>query len=117
MNYLKMKVVGFDNLKGAIQLKFSSDLAEKNIDEYPSYDFNIVEMNDEVVLDDILKALAQNGWNIAFQQEVAEQTAKDNQKIKQYQSIINEEFKFSYDDLYATPAAEEQPMTEGLMVI
>ena len=117
MNYLRMKVVGFDVQKGAIQLKFASDLAEKSIDEYPSYDFNIVEMDVDVSLDDILKALAQNGWNIAFQQEVAETSAKDNEKIKQYQQIIDEQFEFSYDDLYATPAAEEQPFTEGLMVI
>jgi hypothetical protein len=117
MNSLKMKIVGFDENKSTLLVKFASDLAEKPIEDYDFHYFNVVENDDGVVLDDILKALAQNGWNIALQQEIAEQTSKDNEKVQLYKALVDKEFDFTADDLFATPAAEEQPITEGLMVI
>jgi len=117
MNSIKMKIVGFDRLKSAVQIKFCSDLAEKNIEEYPTYDFNVVETDNSVTQKQVLKALASTGWNIALQQEIAEQIAKNSKKVAEYESLISQEFLFSEDDLYAIEASEEQPTTEGLMII
>ena len=119
MNSLKMKIVGFDTLKGAVQIKFASDLADKAIDEYPSYDFNVVENDDSVILDDVLKALAQNGWSIALQQEIAETISKDNKKIELYKTVIGQEFVFTEDIFMPTtcPTAENQPLSTGLVII
>jgi hypothetical protein len=120
MQSLQMKVVGFDVLNGTILIKFAGDTAEKSIDEYPSHQFNVVEDNKNVTLDEVLKALAQTGWNIAFQQEVAEQTAKDNEKVALYKSLIGSAYVFTGEELFSTPQAcpsENQPSTKGLMVI
>ena len=117
MNSLRMKVVGFDVLKSTLQIKFASDLAEKSIDEYETHLFNVVQEDGQVTNDQILKALAQNGWNIALQQEIAEQTAKDNEKVAQYKSYIGKEYNYTYSELYSTQAAEDQPLSQGLMII
>ena len=119
MNSLRMKVVGFDVVKSTLQIKFASDLAEKPIDEYETHLFNVVQEG-AVTNEDIIKALAQNGWNIALQQEVAEQIGKDNQKVNQYKSYIGKEFEYTADELFnlqPTMAAEDQPLSQGLMVI
>ena len=119
MNALKMKVVGFDVVKSTLQIKFASDLAEKSIDEYEAHLFNVVQDGD-VTNEEIIKALAQNGWNIALQQEIAEQTAKDNEKVFQYKSYVGKEFEYTVDELFnpqPTIPAEEQPISTGLMVI
>jgi hypothetical protein len=119
MNFLKMKVVGFDDLKGTLQIKFASDLAEKPIDEYETHLFNVVQES-EVSNEDIVKALAQNGWNIALQQEIAEENAKDNQKIAQYKNYVGLEFEYNFEELFnsqPTIPAEEQPLSTGLMII
>lgn len=120
MNELKMKIVGFDVIKSTLQIKFASDLAEKPIDDYETHLFNVVQENDEVTDNQILKALAQNGWNIALQQEIAEQTAKDNTKITQYKRYVGQEFNYSIEELFApepTIPAEDQPISQGLMII
>jgi hypothetical protein len=120
MNSLKMKIVGFDTIKSALSIKFASDLAEKNIDEYESHLFNVVQENEEITNDEILKALAQNGWNIALQQEIAEQIAKDNKKINQYKNYVGEEFEYTIEELFGPQnivAAEDQPLSQGLMII
>ena len=120
MNSIRMKVVGFDVIKSTLQIKFASDLAEKPIDDYEAHLFNVVQENNEVTDNQILKALAQNGWNIALQQEIAEQIAKDNEKISQYKTYVGKEFNFTAGDLFApgpTIPAEDQPLSEGLMVI
>lgn len=115
-----MKVVGFDVLNGSLWIKFAGDTAEKSIDDYPAHQFNVVEEHENVTLNEVLKALAQTGWNIAFQQEVAEQTAKDNYKVEMYQSLVGSAYVFTGDELFSTPQAcpsENQPTTKGLMVI
>jgi hypothetical protein len=120
MNSLKMKVVGFDIIKSTLQIKFASDLAEKPIDEYETHLFSVVQEDNAVTDEQILQALAQNGWNIALQQEIAEQTAKDNQKVDQYKSYVGKEFSYTAEELFAPQAcqaAEEQPLSQGLMVI
>jgi hypothetical protein len=114
-----MKIVGYDILKSTLQIKFCSDLAEKSIDEYETHLFNVVQES-EVSDKEILKALAQNGWNIALQQEIAEQTAKDNEKVTQYTSYVGKEFDYSALELFTpepTIPAEDQPLSIGLMVI
>jgi hypothetical protein len=120
MQSLQMKIAGFDVLNGTILIKFAADTAEKLIDDYPSHQFNVVEENENVKLEEVLKALAQTGWNIAFQQEVAEQTAKDNEKIALYQSLIGSFYVYTGEELFAPPKScpsENQPSTQGLMVI
>ena len=115
-----MKFVGFNIIKSTIQIKFASDLAEKSIDEYDYHEFNVVELHDNVQIDEILKSLALAGWNIALQQEIAEQTAKNNEKVNLYKSFINQEFTFSEESLFAPPeckVSEKQPLSTGLMVI
>lgn len=115
-----MKIVGFDTIKSTIKIKFASDLAEKSIDEYDWHEFNIVELNENVTENEILKALAQNGWNIALQQEIAEQTAKNSKKVAYYKSLEGTNFKYSAEELFASEvcqAAEDQPLSTGLMVI
>lgn len=119
VNSLRMKVVGFDVIKSSLEIKFASDLAEKPIEEYETHLFNVVQEN-EVTDEDILKALAQNGWNIALQQEIAEQTAKDNKKVAQYKNYVGKEFSYTTEELFAPQAcqaAEDQPLSQGLMVI
>ena len=120
MNSLIMKVVGFDVIKSTLQIKFASDLAEKPIEEYETHLFNVVQENNQVTDSEILKALAQNGWNIALQQEIAEHIAKDNEKVNQYKSYVGQEILFTQEELFAPEAAvasENQPITQGLMVI
>jgi hypothetical protein len=115
-----MKIVGYDILKSTLQIKFASDLAEKPIDEYETHLFNVVQENDTVTDNEILKALAQNGWDIALQQEIAEQTARDNKKVSQYKSYVGKEFTYSSTEIFMpeqTIAAEDQPLSQGLMVI
>jgi len=119
VNSLRMKVVGFDVIKSTLQIKFASDLAEKPIDDYEAHLFNVVQKGD-VTNEQIIKALAQNGWNIALQQEIAEQTAKDNEKVSQYKNYIGQEFNYTIEELFApepTIPAEDQPLSQGLMVI
>ena len=119
MNALKMKIVGYDILKSTLQIKFASDLAEKTIDEYETHLFNVVQDGD-VTNEQIIKALAQNGWNIALQQEIAEQTAKDNEKVSQYKKYVGQEFNYTAEELFnpqPTIPAEDQPISTGLMVI
>ena len=114
-----MKVVGFDVVKSTLQIKFASDLAEKPIDDYEAHLFNVVQEGD-VTNEEIIRALAQNGWNIALQQEIAEQTAKDNQKVSQYKSYVNQEFEYTEEELFTlrpTIPSEDQPISTGLMVI
>ena len=117
MNSLKMKVVGFDIIKSTLQIKFCSNLAEKPIDEYETHLFNVVQEDSAVTNEQILKALAQNGWNIALQQEIAEQTAKNNTLVSQYKSYIGKEIEYTSEELFATEASEDQPLSQGLMVI
>jgi len=119
MNSLKMKVVGFDVVKSTLQIKFASDLAEKPIDEYETHLFNVVQEG-PVTNENIIQALAQNGWNIALQQEIAEQTAKDNQKVIQYKGYVGREFEYTAEELFSpkpTIPAEDQPLSTGLMII
>jgi hypothetical protein len=114
-----MKVVGFDIIKSTLEIKFASDLAEKPIDEYETHLFNVVQEGD-VTNEEIIKALAKNGWNIALQQEIAEQTAKDNEKVIQYKSYVGQEFEYTAEELFnpqPTVPAEDQPISTGLMVI
>ena len=114
-----MKIVGFDVIKSTLQIKFASNLAEKPIDEYEAHLFNVIQDGD-VTNEEIIKALAQNGWNIALQQELAEQIAKDNQKVSQYKSYIGQEFEYTAEELFnpqPTVPAEDQPISTGLMVI
>ena len=120
MQSLQMKIDGFDVLNGTILIKFAGDTAEKPIDDYPAHQFNVVEENENVNLEEVLKALAQTGWNIAFQQEVAEQIAKDNEKIVLYQSLVGSSYVYTGEELFAPPQAcpaNNQPSTQGLMVI
>lgn len=115
-----MKIVGFDTIKSTLKIKFASDLAEKSIDEYDWHEFNVIELNEDVTEKQVLKALAQNGWNIALQQEIAEQTAKNSKKVAYYKSLENTNFKYSAEELFepeACQAAEDQPLSQGLMVI
>jgi hypothetical protein len=119
VDLLKMKVVGFDAVKSTLQIKFASDLAEKPIDEYESHLFNVVQ-DGNATNEEIIKALAQNGWNIALQQEIAEQISKDNEKVSQYQSYVGKEFEYTADELFnpqPTIPAEDQPISTGLMII
>jgi hypothetical protein len=119
VNSLRMKVVGFDVIKSTLEIKFASDLAEKPIDEYETHLFNVVQEGN-VSNEEILKALAQNGWNIALQQEIAEQLAKDNEKVAQYKSYVGKELTYTTEELFnprPTIPAEDQPLSEGLMVI
>lgn len=117
MQSLKMKIVGFNTLDGTLHIKFAGDTAEKSIDDYPTHNFNVQTANDNVTLDDVLKALAQTGWQAALQQEIAEQTAKDNEAIAIYNSLVGNEFVFTGDELFAQEASENQPTTQGLMII
>ena len=117
MNKLTMKIVGFDILTSSLHIKFASDLAEKDIEEYPYHAFNVVEMNEQVTQEEVLSALAVNGWYIALQQDVAEDIARNSTKITEYQGLIGTEFGFTGEDLFALQAAENQPQVEGLMVI
>jgi hypothetical protein len=120
MDSLKMKVVGFDTIKSTLQIKFCSNLSEKSIDEYETHLFNVVQENESVTNEDIIKALAKNGWNIALQQEIAEQIAKDNEKITQYKSYVGEEFEYTANELFnaqPTDPAKDQPLSQGLMII
>jgi hypothetical protein len=120
MKSLKMKIVDFDAINSTLYIKFASDLAEKPIDKYEAHKFNVMEQGDDVELRDIVKALAQNGWNIALQQELAEQNAKDNEKVQKYKSLVNEEFDYLAEELFfsePTVPAKDQPLSEGLMVI
>ena len=117
MQQLKMKIVGFDKLKSTLQIKFSSENAEKDIEEYPYHEFNVVEMHENITQEEVLKALALNGWNIALQQDIAEETARNSQKVAEYQSLIGEEFTYTDEDLFAVVPSERQPETENLMVI
>jgi len=120
VNSLRMKVVGFDKLKSTLQIKFASDLADKSIEEYETHLFNVVELDESVTNNTILKALAHNGWNIALQQEIAEQTAKDNKKVSQYTGYVGQEFTYSFEELFSpdpTLPAEDQPLSTGLMII
>lgn len=119
MDSLKIKIVGYDVIKSSLQIKFASNLAEKPIDEYETHLFNVVQ-DGEVTNDEIIKALAQNGWNIALQQEIAEQTAKDNEKVSQYKSYVGQKFEYTYEELFIpqpTIPAKEQPISTGLMII
>jgi DNA-binding PucR family transcriptional regulator len=114
-----MKVVGFDIIKSTLEIKFASDLAEKPIEQYETHLFNVVQ-NGEVTNEEIIKELAKNGWNIALQQEIAEQIAKDNEKVSQYKSYVNQEFEYTAEELFnpqSTIPAEDQPISTGLMVI
>jgi hypothetical protein len=120
MQSLQMKIAGFDVLTGALLIKFAADTSEKPIDDYPAHQFNVVENNETVTLDEVLKALAQTGWDIAFQQEVAEQTAKNNEKVAIYKSLIGSSYTYTGEELFAPPQScpsENQPSTQGLMVI
>jgi hypothetical protein len=120
MNALKMKIVAFDAISGTLQIKFAADTAFKSIDEYPTHDFNVKIENDTVTIDDILKALAQTGWAAAFQQEVAEQTAKDNEAVKMYTNLVGKEFDFTSEALFALPPtcpSEKQPTVSGAVII
>ncbi len=115
-----MKIVNFDPISAAMSIKFAADTAEKNIDDYPAHNFNIVEMHDKVKMEDILKALAQNGWNIAFQQEATEEIARNNIKIGAYKNLVGNKFTYTQEELFAPEAcvaADNQPTTKGLMVI
>ena len=118
MDKIKMKIVGFNVLNGTLQIKFSSDTSEKKIDEYPAQDFNVVEMHDAVTIDEILIALAQTGHQFALQQEVAEQTSKDNKKIKIFKSLIGKQFEYNVFELFNPSCpSENQPKTKDLMII
>jgi hypothetical protein len=120
MQTLKMKVVGFNPLDGILQIKFAGDTAEKSIDEYPAHQFNVQVENENVTLDDVLKALAQTGWNAALQQEIAEETARDNEAIALYTKLIGEEYDFTFQELFqqsACQVAENQPLSRGLMEV
>jgi hypothetical protein len=112
-----MKIVGFDVIKSTLQIKFASDLAEKLIDEYEEHLLTVLQEHDQVTDEEIIKALAKNGWNIALQQELAEQTAKDNKLVSQYKNYVSKEFEYTADELFFTQAAEEQPISTGLMII
>lgn len=115
-----MKIVKFDTLNGTMSIKFAGDTAEKPIDDYPAHDFNIVEMHENVTTDQILKALAQNGWNIAFQQEASEEIARNSVKIGAYKNLVGNQFIYTQEELFAPEAcvaSENQPSTEGLMII
>jgi hypothetical protein len=117
MQSLKMKIVEFNPLNGILSIKFASDNAEKKIEEYPSHQFNVVEMHENVKLDEILKALAQNGWNIAFQQEAAEEIVRNNVKINIYKNLVGNEFSYTQQELFSQEASENQPNTDGLMIV
>jgi hypothetical protein len=117
MQTLKMKIVGFNRLDGTLQIKFCFKDSQKDIDQYEAHNFNAVELREDITLDEILKALAQNGWNIAFQQSAAEDITQDNDKVTKFESLISKEFLYSEQDLFATQASDEQPPIEGLMVI
>ena len=120
MQAMQMKVVNFDALSGAISIKFAADTAEKPIDDYPAHDFNVVEMDSDVKIEHILKALAQNGWNIAFQQEASEEIARNNHKIGVYKNLVGNRFSYTQEELFAPEACiaeENQPSSQGLMVI
>jgi|694.fasta_scaffold135611_4 hypothetical protein len=117
MQTLKMKIVGFDRLNSTLQIKFCFESAKKDIDKYEAHNFNVIELREDITLDDILKALAKNGWNIAFQQSAAEDIAEDNDKVTKFESLISKEFSYSEQDLFAIQASDEQPPVEGLMVI
>ena len=114
-----MKIVGYDNLSGALQIKFAGDTAEKTIDEYPAHDFSVLEMHENVSISEILVALAQNGFQIALQQELAEEISRNNSKTETYKSLINNEFEFSPESLFPQPEypAPNQPISTGLMVV
>jgi hypothetical protein len=114
-----MKIAGFNTLNSTLVVKFCSDLAEKPIDDYPEHEINVVELDDGVTLDQILAAIAQSGWTIAMQQEVAEQTAKNSEKVAIFKSLIDSQYMFTEDELYpkSCGVAENQPKSTGLMEI
>ena len=115
-----MKIVGFDELKSTISIKFASDLAEKPIDDYEAHLFNVVELDRDVDDIVILKALANAGQDIALQQEIAEQTAKDSKMVAKYKGYVGKELVFTANELFnigPSIPAEDQPISVGLMVI
>ena len=114
-----MKVVGYNDVNGTVELKFASDLSERSIDDYTAHSFTVLDENG-TGLPGVLKALAQNGWNIALQQEIVDANIKNNTRVNEYKAIIGEEFTFDQEFLFAPPpnqAAENQPHSQGSMVI
>lgn len=120
MNSLHIKVVDYDVIKSTLYIKFASDLAERPIDEYEAHMFNVVEESESTSDAEILKSLAQAGWNIALQQEIAEQIAKNSIKVAKYKSYVGQELLYTQEELFSpvcNVAAEDQPISVGLMVI
>ena len=115
-----MKIVDFDKLNGTLHIKFASENSKADIDSYPSHMFNVLEMSDSIDTSEILKALAVAGWNIAVQQEVAEEISSNSKKIDTYAKLVGLSVEYSDEELFSpepTVASENQPSTAGLMVI
>lgn len=120
MDSVKMKLVGFDPVNSTLQIKFAGDNAEKQIDEYEAHNFSVLEMHDNVSISDIMIALAQNGYQIALQQELAETIARNDSKVALYKSLIGTEMVYSANELFpevSCKPAEHQPLSTGLQVI
>lgn len=118
MNKLNMKIVSFDKLTGTIEACFASDRAERPIEEYPRHPIQVVDEDGGSDLADVMKAIAQTGWQIAVQQQAAEDQAKNDTRMGQYAALVGQEFGYAAEDLFAAPkccAADNQPTTEGLI--
>lgn len=120
MEKIKMKLVGYDPATSSLQIKFAGENAEKPIDEYDFHNFSVLEMHENVAISDILRALAQNGYQIALQQELAETIARNDAKVGLYKSLIGTEIEYTAEQLFPPVVcvpSENQPLSTGLQVI
>jgi hypothetical protein len=118
MELVKMKIVSFDELTGAFHIKFASDESEKEIDEYPAHLFSVLELRENISINEILTALAQEGHKVLIQQNLAEEIARNNSKTEQYKMLVGTDIEYNVDTLFNQEfPSPNQPISTGLMVI
>lgn len=106
MQYLKMKIVGFDEASYSLICSYASDETKsQDPDNYPSYAYQPMNMWPDISdPEEIKKRLAIAGIWITENQVREEQFVADPTKVEQYKAMVGQIVEYPIEELTAPTA-------------
>lgn len=108
MQYIKMKIVGFDETSYSLLASYASDETKsQDPSDYPAYAYQPMNMWPDVNDPEVIKErLAVAGVHIAQNQAREEQFVADPTKIAQYKAMVGSVVEYPVSQLIPPPPEE-----------
>lgn len=101
MEYIRMKIVGFDEVSGSLLVSYASDTTRsQDPSSYPAYAYQPMKMWPDITDPELIKQkMAIAGISVVQNQTREEQFVEDPVKIEQYQTMVGIEVQYPISQL------------------